>query len=155
MGNFLFESGDLTQKPKNEFFSLLVIINVDDNNFEIFPLFYDYQNKIVDIDESPATDEYLTYLNTLLCDLKYETTLDEEKKRLRTTYNSMMILGGAYSMGIKERLKNFLRLVLGKKRLKTDSIHLLNLFQCESHRWMMMRLLSDENSTEKNKRIQK
>lgn len=146
MGNFLFESGKLSQKAINEFISLMVIINQSDNSFEVLPLIYDYRNHTVDIDESSETKQYIESLNSLLKEDKYKIDFCNELKRLQPTYHSLMVAGGAYSISLKEKLKNIIRPLIGRKPWKPDSVHLLNLFQCESHRWMMMHYLKNRDN---------
>ena len=143
MGNFLFESGNLMEKVKEWFLSLMVIIDVSNNSFEVIPLIYDYQKKIVEIDDREETIAYMTHLNTLLEDPIYTQELRRVMNDLQQRYHSLMVMGGAYSLKPVEKLKNLIRPLLGRKRRKADRVHLLNLFQCESHRWTMMRLLGE------------
>ncbi|MDE7412466.1 MAG: CapA family protein [Muribaculaceae bacterium] len=139
LGNFLFER----EKPLTErwFKSIVVILDTTTNDTEVLLVKYDYANKTVEIDSSEEAQTYFIHLNNLLKEENYRQKIEEESVRLRSTYHNMMKNGGAYSFGLKEKLKNLIRPLIGRKKIKTDQVHLLNLFQCESHRWMMMRLL--------------
>ena len=56
-----------------------------------------------------------------------------------TTYRSMFEASGWIKFKINiNTIKFFLRLF---RREKKDAIHLINAFQCESHRWLINRIL--------------
>ncbi|MBD5305646.1 MAG: CapA family protein [Bacteroides sp.] len=141
MGNFLFERPNPEEKSFTFYLSLLVIIDSTDNNFEIIPICYDYEKKEVEVADNEETRDYIKRLVELLSDEHYPTVLEKTFDELIPFYKRNMIAGGAMSDTKKNRIKKFIKLVLGKRVLKPDQVHLLNLFQCESHRWTMMRLL--------------
>lgn len=143
LGNFLFEIPNLDQKPKNFLTSLLAVIDISSNTPEIYTLYYDYKKCEVEIIEDKDVQKYLNYLNELLKEDIYRTKILNELASLAPQYKNHMIIGGAYRDTFKNRFKNFLRPLFGKKRFYPDKVHLLNLFQCESHRWTMTRLLND------------
>lgn len=142
LGNFLFEVPKLEERDKRWTKSLMVIIDTSADTIDVIPLKYDFYLHKVDIDMSNETIENIRYLNSLIkTDETYSEFIQNTNQQLLSTYHNMMVSGGAYSLGIKEQIKNLLRPILGRKKVITDPIHLLNLFQCESHRWTMMRLL--------------
>lgn len=145
LGNFLFELSNSDIYPDKWMNSMLVVIDTIDNQFEVFPLLYDHKNGIVEVDNNKDASKYLLYLNSLLNSDIYSERVLHYMEEMREKYTNMMIAGGAYSMGIMNNFKNLIRPFLGRKKIITDPVHLLNLFQCESHRWTMMKILESRN----------
>ena len=106
---------------------------------------YDFISRCIDVDLSPKRVEQANYLNDLLAsEIDYRKYLSSLYDSLEETYNLALQLGGAKPFSKFALLKNFAKPLFGKKRFRADAVHFLNLFQCESHRWMMMKYL-DQN----------
>lgn len=144
LGNFLFEVPDPSVKHPKWLNSLMVVMDTGSDEYEVLPIYYDHKNKVVEIDESKSSKDYMLYLKDALDGSIYPEIIKSHMEYLKTPYKKMMISGGAYQLNKRERLKNLIRPFLGKKRVSSDPVHLLNLFQCESHRWIMMRLLENK-----------
>ena len=141
LGNFLFEVPYRAERSMLWYQSNLAVVDTETFQLEILPLFYNHQTLEVDIDTSGERKQYNSYLFSLINDEKrYNEYLDRLDENLRRSYLNLMKIGGGRGMGLKEKVKNFIKPFLGKI-VVPPSIHLLNLYQCESHRWMTERLL--------------
>ena len=139
LGNFLFE---IPERPKLWYHSNLAIIDSHTLEVRLIPLHYDYQNKIVDVDYSGDSQQHNDYLVTLLNhDKQYNEYIDKSIRELKRVYEGMLRRGG--NMEIREKMKNLIRPLLGKPLYVTDSVHFLNMIQCESHRWVTERLIKE------------
>lgn len=145
LGNFAFEVAE-NRIPCDEWFnSYIAVINTKDNSISMNSLRYDLNSKCIDIDLSPERIQHTKYLNGLLeSETCYNEYLLSLYNSLEKTFNIMLQLGGVKPFGKVTLLKNFVRSLFGKEKIQSDVVHFLNLFQCESHRWMMMKYL-DQN----------
>ena len=142
LGNFAFEYKVHQLPPSYWNNSLIAIINTDDNTLQMHNLRYDSQSKVIDVDDSSESALHTDYLCNLLSTKEnYAQYLETLYPSLEKTYSRMLQEGGGAPMSKIVKLKNFVKFFLGRKRVHADKIHYLNLFQCESHRWMLMQYL--------------
>ncbi|MCM1140746.1 MAG: CapA family protein [Muribaculum sp.] len=145
LGNFVFEMSESQAISNLWDSSLLVIIDNESNTNEIYHLKYDMNKHVIEICEDKIIDDYFRNVNNILSNPGiYSEFIDKASDNVLPTYKFLMCLAGLTTLPIKERLKNIIRPLLGRKQLKGDKIHFLNLLQCESHKWMMMRLIQNK-----------
>ena len=145
LGNFIF------QKKTNKFppfwnNGLIAVIDVNFTNgqstFHLQPTIYDNNKGIVDIDDTDVASQHLEKLNLFLSDDElYKKELSESMKRIAPIYQEMYASAGYYRPNVSFK---FLRLALRSiLKGRPDNIRAYNLFNCESHKWVMERLLRE------------
>lgn len=143
LGNFLFEMNNAFYPPRwNN--SLGVRLEIKDNklSFKVIPILYNPEARIVDVDTSSSSDEILNKLNDILnSPEKYDKAIKDKMSQLIKLYDGMLIAGKYSKIGFNiPYLKAIAKYIL---RWPQDSIHHLNLYRCETHRWVMEYLLSN------------
>lgn len=97
----------------------------------------------IDIDESEEAEGHNKYLCSLLTDDNtYNLYIKEKCKQLYHEYLYSLlrsINGMSFNLGFKRTIKTLFSMLLGKGNKNT----LLNIMQCESHRWVIERGLKD------------
>lgn len=150
LGNFIFDKPNTKNIHPLWYSSILTIFNSKNNKIDILPLKYDIQKKLIEIDTSIETKNHLNYLNNLInCQSTYNSYISKLYPTFSNIYKQRILSGTRIS--IKENIKNLFRLFAGKKLIRKNEANLLNLFQCESHRWIIQRQL--HNNLESNKNI--
>lgn len=145
LGNFAFEK---PREMRPEWYkSYIITIDTSSNSFDVFPVIYDFKLKSIDIDSNRDREGNIEYLNRLLEDENaYNLYIEQMYSKFKLQYEYMQKSGGAIPLSFNEKIKNLLKKALGRKISTPDKANLLNLFQCESHRWMMMQYLKDSES---------
>lgn len=134
LGNFCFDTNRIVDPLWYK--SLLVEFIISDKvDYLVHNVKYD--NCLIDIDSSTDTRSHVNYLNRLLKDSdEYYTYLNSILLNLGKKY---------YINNLVPHNLNFLRRILViiyyKIRGKESYNMLINLFQCESHRWAILRIL--------------
>lgn len=141
LGNFLFEKTDNIY-PQNWNYSIGVEfeLNGHDIEFKVIPIMYDSDKKIVDVDESKEIWDKLNLLNeNLRTPDKYSTNLALKMQNIAIEYDWMLNASRYSKIGVnKNFIKSIAKYIL---RWPHDSIHHLNMYRCETHRWVMEFLL--------------
>ncbi len=142
LGNFCFEKTDGIYPPMwNN--SLAVTIDLGNNiiNYRVSGITYNPSTAIVETDNSEDFANHIAALNaTLRTPDSYSAAINEKMHQLASGYNWMLNAGKYPKIGFtKEYLKAIARFIL---RRPADSVHHLNLYRCETHRWVMEYLLS-------------
>jgi poly-gamma-glutamate synthesis protein (capsule biosynthesis protein) len=102
-----------------------------------------FSDSIIDIDESKKAEDHNEYLCSLLNDDKAYNSYIQEK--CKQSYNDYIygllrsVNGTSFNLGFKKAMKTLFSMLLNKGNKNT----LLNIMQCESHRWMLERGLKD------------
>lgn len=104
-------------------------------------------DKIIDIDDSKAAEEHGVYLCSLLKDDEVYNKYIQEKCNLaydEYIYGLLRSVNGiSFNLGLKKASKAFVSMLLNKGNKNT----LLNIMQCESHRWMFERGIKQKSNT--------
>lgn len=144
LGNFFFDSAS-EHKYWNYSIGVSVCIDIDENNLisvthqqlNIFA-----NNNTIDICHEAHFEEHLCLINSLLVDrAKYDLYLDKE---IEKCWNDIYCFYLKYSIGsisLNFGFKNFLRMLLNSILKRSKKLMLLNLLQCESHRYVIIRSL--------------
>lgn len=145
LGNFIFEKPQTAKLHTLWNVSYMITYDTYDNSIQQIPLIFDINNNKIEIDTKENASSHLQYLNNLLNNEKeYKAYIQSLKDSMKNSY----IIGMKESLGIlnpKEKIKNVLRLFMCKKIKKGNITNMLNLFQCESHRWLIQNFLSQNN----------
>lgn len=139
LGNFYFDilSGNNYWNK-----SLMVELKIDDSLvFKVHPICFNDGH--IDIDLSHDTTDHINYLNSILGD-NYSDYITEECTRLLPDYEYSILnsLSGVplRELGVSQRIKLLAKSVLRKP----STLPLLNIIQCESHRWLLERALKNK-----------
>ncbi|MDE6582160.1 MAG: CapA family protein [Duncaniella sp.] len=142
LGNFAFEKSKGSDVPHLWNSSLLVTVDTSRDEIMWYPLHYDLDSHIIDIDDNVEAKSRIEALSkTLTDDTLYREAMEKIYTDLQTTYKNMAVSGGLRRQRIITIIKNIIKPLLMRKRVKPNYSQALNLFQCESHRWVMERLL--------------
>ena len=108
-------------------------------------ILYDDKTGIIQIDRSERIKEYMEYANDLLKDEGHYNDYIANMCKNHWIGIKYGMLRGLCGVSLKMRLKYIVRLLgcmlLGNK----DEMYLLNILQCESHRWVLERYLRNNN----------
>lgn len=147
LGNFIFELKNSQNYPTFWYNSLLVVINHSSDKVNVYPLVYSQTEKKVNIDNSEKTKEHLKYLNQLLENQSlYINYIETVTQKNRIKYDNLVKLG-IENFDLYFEIKNLIKRCLGRKILKKDRVHLLNLLQCESHRWLLENIIKNKKES--------
>lgn len=141
LGNFIFQRTD-DKYPKHWNTGIIFEIEISekDINYSIIPISYSPAENIVEIDNSEETKSHIAYLNDALLKGNYDKILDQSIELLAPQYGYMFSTSNYFKPNLSLRFcKNIIRPFLNRTY---DQIDCYNLFNCESHRWVMQRLLS-------------
>lgn len=145
LGNFAFQKSHEDTIPRLWNSSILVVIDTDTDGFKWWPLKYNQNSGIIDIDSDNGIKSHIEKISEVLQDDKqYKEAILKELEALNVIYKSMATTGGLKPRKFLAKCKNLIRPLFNRKRVKPDYSHALNLFQCESHRWVMEYLLKTE-----------
>lgn len=138
LGNFYFDAVNNSHPYWNKSYAVQILLD-DKITFRIHNLIFSEGN--IKLDMNPDRDKHNQYLCDLIQDIeKYHTYIDEQAIRLFDHYvlNMKLSLGSIYLKGnYKQKISSIITLLKGKK----DYNFLLNVFRCESHRWLIQRAL--------------
>lgn len=143
LGNFAFEKTKNPSQDKRWYQSICAVLDTENESVMAYSLYYNNVTKTIDI-AKPDEQIDLAYLNALLSPGRYPEYISKALTGLIPTYNYLMKIGGALPYPLKERIKNRIKKCIGQNSTEPNPVHLMNLFQCESHRWAMMRLIKDK-----------
>lgn len=143
LGNFLFEKPDGIYPPFwNNSLTVALELSSAAIKYQVTPLIFDPHKHIVEIDRSNEIELHIAEINEVLKSHKrYRDSIHKKMIDLSDNYDYMLNVGKYSNIGFNlSYLKSIARYLLGKKR---DSIHHLNLYRCETHRWVMEYLLQN------------
>lgn len=142
LGNFAFQKPQDFKYPLRWNSSLLVCIDTVSNDFQWFPLKYDVNTREIEIDNDPDSTKHIQEISKVLQNgQKYKEAVEQTIDNISDLYCYMAIMGGLKNQSLKAKIKNFIKPLLGRKRFHPCHLHALNLFQCESHRWIMEKII--------------
>lgn len=142
LGNFYFDC--LGGKPYwNN--GLLVSISINQKDIKFQVQFLSVSNNRIGFDNSEEFSRHIIKINEILNnDSLYQQIINDEIQKLGAQYKYGLLRGIA-GVG-RMRLSLFFKLLAGFILNKKDPATLLNMFRCESHRWVFQRYLSDQIS---------
>ena len=144
LGNFCFQNEVLQINRPYWNNSLAISFYIDSYSlsYEVHNIYYSQLDGKLSIDNTSEIQKHISYCNSLLNNtLTYEKTLDKYLHELRPFYTSMFNGSGWFQSKFGKNLLRFLYYLLTFKRVNPR--HLLNAFQCESHRWLVIRMLEN------------
>lgn len=141
LGNFCFQDRKKINKPY-WFTSLCCILHIDNKeiSFEIKPI--SSKSGQITIDNNTATLEHISLLNDYLRDKElYDELLVKYCKFFYKQYLNGLSAGGYVYIGnIVHYIKRFVDVVLFNNKI--NSLTMLNIMRCDSHRWLFLRAFS-------------
>ena len=145
LGNFVFQTPN-TSVPENWNKGIIAVIDIDSTGMtrtEIIPVRYDVISKTIDIDNSSDRIKHIEYLNKLLIDDNlYKHDLRMSLDKLIPLYKWSLSCSGYYKPQLSlSYIKQVAKTILGRT---PDNIHFYNLFNCESHRWVMEYMIQNK-----------
>lgn len=145
LGNFCFQNEAMGYKVNKPFWnnSLSVSFNISSStsfSYTVSRVYYSQENGLISLDPSKDIEDHvLNCCEILKNKILYNELLSNYLKNLKPYYISMFSGSGWYKCKFD---KNFVKGIFGMIfRKKYEPVHLLNAFQCESHRWIVSRML--------------
>lgn len=143
LGDFYFDEltyDDLWYK------SIVVELNIGDSlETKEYYVCFDDETGLIEIDRSERISQYISRVNGLLQnDAEYMNYINKLCAQLWLGFK-YGILRGVCGVSLKMRLKYIIRLLGCMLLGNADEMYLLNALQCESHRWVAERYLSNNN----------
>lgn len=146
LGNFAFQKPDGFKFPLRWNSSLLVCIDVDTNELQWYPLGYNVKTREIELDNNPGAVQHIQSISGVIRnERQYGETIERAINDLKARYVHMAMMGGLKGLPLNVRIKGFIKSLVGRERFKIHSSDALNLFQCESHRWVMEEIIRTEN----------
>lgn len=149
LGNFCFQNEAIEFECNNKPYwdnSLMVSIKIDSHkrlNVITYCLHYSQNDGSIMLDDNDNIVKHIRYCNELLTnEVLYNEQLNRYCNLLVNTYRSMLEASGWMKFNFSISTIKFLIRFLRRK--KSDRVHLLNALQCESHRWLINRMLKNE-----------
>lgn len=135
LGNFCFSS--LSKFESHEWNKgALAILNIDNNAISMSMIGCQKIGNQLQLENESDSSKRFDYLCKKLEQPEYIHFIDRVCKNLQKDYWNLFAMGGAFTIESLS-LKNIARFLLHRY----DYVHLLNNFQCESHRWCIRRFL--------------
>ena len=141
LGNFYF---DMHSDNPQFYNGLGVLLDYKNNNIvDINVLNLLNDNGLVKIDERPEVNEYIEGLSKCLSHELYMNSLNDLILDLWNNVYEKYLFVGTNGLTMKYGMKFFLKRLYGTLfRKKGKPLFLLNIFRCESHRWLIQRALN-------------
>lgn len=144
LGNFCFQKQDVHEidLPQNWNNSLCCQISFcnEEPQFDLIPIEYNIENKQI---SKSINVEYLKYLTETNINLRDETLYLRKLEEFITDTSPVYLrmLGICQRNEALYRVKSTIKKILGIDYKRNELIRTLNAVQCESHRWVINRLL--------------
>lgn len=145
LGNFCFEKEDNIYPPYwNDSICVGIKIEKGKVNLNITPLRFIPKDFIMEVNQSDSIIEHLENLNEILTDKnKYTSAILSELKNYINIYRGMYTVSGFTKISPELRFfKDIAREIIKPSKFK--NLHHLNIYRCETHRWVMEELLSSK-----------
>lgn len=142
LGNFCLDPVEKRERPFLKY-GLMVSVTIEDGQIqtEVHYTKYDHENKVVSLTDDPFIVDHLQKVNQVMKDeAAYMKEVNAYCERVLQGSSMAFARGGYYEYNTKTFIKQIIRKIIGKREQPNPN-YIINLLQCESHRWAILRAL--------------
>lgn len=142
LGNFCLDPVEKRERPFLKY-GLVVTVNLDGEKIttDVHYTKYDHEQKVVSLTNDPFIVDHLQKVNQVMKDeTAYMKEVNAYCERVLQGSNMAFARGGYYEYNTKTFIKQIIRKIIGKREQPNPN-YIINLMQCESHRWAILRAL--------------
>lgn len=147
LGNFCLDPVEKRERPFLKY-GLAVTVNIDGEKIktDVHYTKYDHEQKVVSLTNDPFIVDHLNKVNLVMKDENaYLTEVNAYCERVLQENSLAFARGGYYEYGTMRFIKQIIRKIIGKRE-RPNPLYVINLMQCESHRWAILRAMKQRNN---------
>lgn len=147
LGNFCLDPVEKRERPFLKY-GLAVTVNLDGEKIktDVHYTKYDHEQKVVSLTNDPFIVDHLNKVNQVMKDeAAYLSEVNAYCERVLKENSLAFARGGYYEYNTKTFIKQIIRKIIGKREQPNPN-YIINLMQCESHRWAILRALKQRNN---------
>lgn len=145
LGNFCLDPVEKRERPFLKY-GLMVSVSLEDGQIqtEVHYTKYDHEKKVVSLTNDSFIVDHLEKVNRVMKDESaYMKEVNAYCERVLQGSSMAFARGGYYEYNTKTFIKQIIRKMIGK-RDEPNPNYIINLMQCESHRWAILRALRQQ-----------
>ena len=145
LGNFCLDPVEKRERPFLKY-GLMVSVTIEDEQIqtEVHYTKYDHENKVVSLTNDSFIVDHLQKVNQVMKDeTAYMKEVNAYCERVLQGSSMAFARGGYYEYNTKTFIKQIIRKIIGKREQPNPN-YIINLMQCESHRWAILRALRQQ-----------
>lgn len=142
LGNFCLDPVEKRERPFLKY-GLMVSVTIEDDQIqtEVHYTKYDHEKKVVSLTDDPFIVDHLEKVNQVMKDeAAYMKEVNAYCERVLQGSSMAFARGGYYEYNTMRFIKQIIRKIIGKREQPNPN-YIINLMQCESHRWAILRAL--------------
>jgi poly-gamma-glutamate synthesis protein (capsule biosynthesis protein) len=150
LGNFCLDPVEKRERPFLKY-GMMVTLRIEDSQIqtEIHYTKYDHEKKEVSLTNDSFIIEHLKKVNQVMKDeAAYMKEVNAYCERVLQGSSMAFARGGYYEYDTKSFVKQIIRKIIGKREQPNPN-YIINLMQCESHRWAILRALRQQAAVQK------
>ena len=147
LGNFCLDPVEKRERPFLKY-GLMVSVTIEDGQIqtEVHYTKYDHEKKVVSLTNDSFIVDHLQKVNQVMKDeTAYMKEVNAYCERVLQGSSIAFARGGYYEYNTKTFIKQIIRKIIGMRE-KPNPNYVINLMQCESHRWAILRALKQRNN---------
>ena len=145
LGNFCLDPVEKRERPFLKY-GLMVSVTIEDEQIqtEVHYTKYDHENKVVSLTNDSFIVDHLQKVNQVMKDeAAYMKEVNAYCERVLQGSSMAFARGGYYEYNTKTFIKQIIRKIIGKREQPNPN-YIINLMQCETHRWAILRALRQQ-----------
>ena len=146
LGNFCLDPVEKRERPFLKY-GLMVSVTIEDGQIQTVVHYtkYDHEKKVVSLTNDSFIVDYLQKVNHVMKDKDaYMKEVNAYCERVLQGSSMAFARGGYYEYNTKTFIKQIIRKIIGKREQPNPN-YIINLMQCESHRWAILRALRNRH----------
>ncbi len=146
LGNFCLDPVEKRERPFLKY-GLMVSVTIEDGQIqtEVHYTKYDHENKVVSLTNDSFIVDHLQKVNQVMKDeTAYMKEVNAYCERVLQGSSMAFARGGYYEYNTKTFIKQIIRKIIGKREQPNPN-YIINLMQCETHRWAILRALRNRH----------
>lgn len=146
LGNFCLDPVEKRERPFLKY-GLMVSVTIEDGQIqtEVHYTKYDHEKKVVSLTNDSFIVDHLNKVNQVMKDeTAYMKEVNAYCERVLQGSSMAFARGGYYEYGTMRFIKQIIRKIIGKRE-QPNPLYIINLMQCESHRWAILRAMKQRN----------
>ena len=145
LGNFCLDPVEKRERPFLKY-GLMVSVTIEDGQIqtEVHYTKYDHESKVVSLTNDSFIVDHLQKVNQVMKDeTAYMKEVNAYCERVLQGSSMAFARGGYYEYNTNTFIKQIIRKIIGKREQPNPN-YIINLMQCESHRWAILRALRQQ-----------
>lgn len=151
LGNFCLDPVEKRERPFLKY-GLMVSVKIEEGQIqtEVHYTKYDHEKKVVSLTNDSFIVDHLQKVNQVMKDeAAYMKEVNAYCERVLQGSSMAFARGGYYEYNTMRFIKQIIRKIIGKREQPNPN-YIINLLQCESHRWAILRALRQQAAFKSN-----